>query len=170
VLQKSGGAASATSVREAALACPVVLLAVPWGVTREILEGVGDWNGKILLDCINPLKSDFSGLDLAPGTSTAERIAAWAPGAKVVKAFNTVGDAVMADPWFGGQKASMFYCGDDAEAKRLVSGLTAELDMEPVDAGPLRNACHLESLAMLYIHLAIFGGWGAQCGFKLIKR
>jgi len=170
VLEKSGPHAVAASVRDAALACPVVLLAVPWSAARDVLASIGPLGNRVLLDCINPLKHDLSGLDLAPGVSAAELIASWAPGTRVVKAFNTVGDAAMVDPWFGDQRAAMFYCGDDAEAKAVTSQLTADLDLEPVDAGPLRNACYLESLAMLYIHLAVFGGWGAQCAFKVIKR
>jgi predicted dinucleotide-binding enzyme len=87
-----------------------------------------------------------------------------------VKAFNTVGDATMVNPSYEEQKAAMFYCGDDAEAKSVIHQLTAELDMEPIDAGPLKNAAHLESLAMLYIHLAIFEGWGGDCAFRFVKR
>jgi hypothetical protein len=64
----------------------------------------------------------------------------------------------------------MFFCGDDERAKGIVRQLTDDLEMEPVDAGPLQNARYLESLGMLYIHLAIFGGWGGQCAFRLVKR
>ena len=60
--------------------------------------------------------------------------------------------------------------GDDAAAKDVVRSLTDDLDLEPVDAGPLASARYLESLGMLYIHLAIFGGWGGQCAFRLVKR
>ena len=170
VLEKSGPNASAASVREAAAASQVILLALPWNVTREVIESLGPVDGKILLDCINPIKPDFSGLTLGSLSSAAEEIAAWAPGAKVVKAFNTVSDATMVNPWFGSQKAAMFFCGDDAEAKNIVRRLTDDVEMDPVDAGPLKNACYLESLGMLYIHLAIFGGWGGECAFRLVKR
>ncbi len=170
VLDKSGPNASAANVREAAAASQVIVLAVPWDVTREVIESAGALDGKILVDCINPIKPDFSGLSLGSAPSTAEEIAAWAPGAKVVKAFNTVSDATMVNPWYGGQKAAMFFCGDDERAKGIVRQLTDDLEMEPVDAGPLQNARYLESLGMLYIHLAIFGGWGGQCAFRLVKR
>jgi len=170
VLEKSGPHALAVPVAQAAARCQVVLLAIPWDVTRQVIDSLGALEGKILLDCINPIKPDFSGLSLGSGPSAAEQIAAWAPGAKIVKAFNTVSDATMVNPWYGGQKASMFFCGDDEDAKRIVSQLTDDLEMEPVDCGPLKNACYLESLGMLYIHLAIFGGWGGQCAFRLVKR
>jgi NADPH-dependent F420 reductase len=169
-LEKSGPNASATSLREAAAAGQVVLLAIPWEVTLDTLQNIGPLDGKILIDCINPIRADFSGLEPAAAPSATEHIVAAAPGARVVKAFNTVSDATMVNPWYDGQRAAMFYCGDDQEAKSVVHQLTAELDMEPIDAGPLRNAAHLEALAMLYIHLAIFGGWGGECAFRLVKR
>jgi hypothetical protein len=170
VLKRSGPGARATAVGQAAAGCQVVLLAIPWNVTREVIASLGPLEGKVLLDCINPIQADFSGLTLGSAPSAAEEIAAWAPGAKIVKAFNTVSDATMVNPWYGSQKATMFFCGDDEAAKSIVRQLTDDLDMEPVDAGPLRNARYLESLAMLYIHLAIFGGWGAECAFKMVKR
>jgi len=170
VLDKSGPNASAANVREAAAVSQVILLAIPWDVTREVIESLGALDGKILLDCINPIEPDFSGLSLGSAPSAAEDIAAWAPGAKVVKAFNTVSNATMVNPWYGGQKAAMFFCGDDEHAKGIVRQLTDDVEMEPVDAGPLKNARYLESLGMLYIHLAIFGGWGGECAFRLVKR
>jgi predicted dinucleotide-binding enzyme len=172
LVAKSGPNASATTVTAAAASCSAILLAIPWSVTHDVLSAIGPVAGKTLIDCINPIRSDFSGLDLDVSTapSAAEQIAGWAPGAKVVKAFNTVSDAAMVNPKFGDQKATMFYCGDDKEAKALVRQLTEDADLEPVDAGPLKNASYLEALAMLYIHLAIFGGWGADCAFKLVRR
>jgi hypothetical protein len=170
VLEKSGPNASAATVREAAAVSQAILLAIPWDATREVIESLGALEGKILLDCINPIKPDFSGLSLGSAPSAAEEIAAWAPGAKVVKAFNTVSDATMVNPWYGSQKATMFFCGDDKGAKGIVRQLTDDAEMEPVDAGPLENACYLESLGMLYIYLAIFGGWGGECAFRLVQR
>jgi len=157
-------------VADATASSNVIVLAIPWNATKDVLNAIGSLDGKVLVDCINPIKSDFSGLDLGDATSAAEQIASWAPTARVVKAFNTVSDPTMVNPLYGDQPASMFYCGDDDEAKTIVKGLTKDLDMEPVDAGPLKNACYLESLAMLYIYLAIFGGWGAECAFKMVKR
>jgi hypothetical protein len=170
VLNMSGPNASAAAVREASAIGQVILLAIPWNVTGEVIESILPLDGKILLDCINPIKPDFSGLALGTLPSAAEQIAAWAPRARLVKAFNTVSDATMVNPWFGNQRATMFYCGDDDEAKRIVRQLSEDVEMDPVDAGPLKNACYLESLAMLYIHLAIFGGWGAECAFRMVKR
>ena len=161
VRAQCGALGSAVTVPEAAAASRVILLAIPWDVTREVLESIEPLAGKIVIDCINPVKPDFSGLDPEAAPSAAERIASWAPGAKVVKAFNTLSDATMANPRYGDEQAAMFYCGDDEEAKAVARQLAEELEFEPIDSGPLKNAGHLESLAMLYMHLAIFGfeGW-----------
>ena len=170
LLAEAGENASATSVGEAVAEGDVVVLASPWAAAKEIVEAIGDWNGKIIIDCINPLNAEFSGLDLGYDISAAERVAAWAPRARVVKAFNTVSARVMANPDFDGRKATLFYCGDDEQAKAVVDELAADLGFDPVDAGPLRIARYLEPLAMLYIHLAVFEGWGSNCAFSIMKR
>jgi NADPH-dependent F420 reductase len=169
VVEASGPNASVGSVVEAAAAAEVVVLGIPWNVTREVLEAIGDFEGRILVDCINPVNAAFNGLEMDNSTSAAELVAQWAPTARVVKAFNTVSAASMEDPLYGGQQASMFYCGDDEASKKVLHELTEELGLEPVDAGPLKNARYLEPLAWLYIHLAVYGGWG-DCAFKIIKR
>jgi hypothetical protein len=76
------------------------------------------------------------------------------PGAKVVKAFNTIGAAHMADPRFGTQRASMFLCDDDTGVKAMVAGLAGDLGFDPVDCGPLTQARLLEPLAMLWLSMA----------------
>ena len=170
LLERSGPNAAAMTVQQAAAAGQAILLAIPWDVTAEVLDSLDSLDGKILIDCINPLTSDLKGLQLGFTTSAAEQIANWVPEAKVVKAFNTVSDAAMADPCFREQPATMFYCGDDEAAKAVVRQLTEDLDLEPVDAGPLVNARQLEPMAALYVYLAIFGGWGGDCAFRIVKR
>jgi hypothetical protein len=76
----------------------------------------------------------------------------------VVKAFNTVGWEVMADPDLDGVAATMPLAGDDADAKELVAGLARDLGFEPLDVGDRAAAVHLENLARLWIHLAVTGG------------
>ncbi|OMF46939.1 hypothetical protein BK138_32485 [Paenibacillus rhizosphaerae] len=66
----------------------MILLAFPWQAAKETVESVHNWDGKILIDCTNPIKQDFSGLDFEQGLSGAEQIALWANGARVVKCFN----------------------------------------------------------------------------------
>lgn len=148
----------------------VVFLAVPYDHAPSVLQGVSEWSSKILVDCTNPLNSTFNGLQLGFTESAAERLASHAVGARVIKAFNTASVATMADPHYGEHDASMFFCGDDDEAKEKVGELIAALGMEPVDSGPLVNARYLEPLAMLYIHLAVHQGWGGNCALKVLRR
>ncbi len=170
LLKATGGRARASGVREAATVSDVVVLATPWGATPEAVRAAGSLSGKIVVDATNPLKVDLSGLALGHSTSAAEEVAGWAPGARVVKAFNTIGAQHMADPLFSGQRASMFLCGDDVAAKRTVGALAEALGFDPVDAGPLSQARLLEPLAMLWISMAYAYGHGGDIAFKLLHR
>jgi predicted dinucleotide-binding enzyme len=170
LLTQAGPRAQALSYPDAASAADVLVYAAPWPVAQALIASLGSLSGKILVDCTNPLNSDFTGLDVGHTTSAAERIADWAHGARVVKAFNNVSSAIMANPIFGDQRATMFYCGDEMSAKNIVRELAAELDFDPVDAGPLRIARYLEPFAMLYIQLAVKEGWGSHCAFRIMKR
>lgn len=166
---KAGPNAKVATLAGAAEHSEALVIAVPWGAVAETLSLAGSIAGKILIDCVNPLKADLSGL-ATEGLSAAEEIAALAPQAKVVKAFNTASAKVMLDPAFPAGPATMFFCGDDADAKAVVQTLITDIGFEPVDAGPLHHARYLESLAMLYIHLAVFGGWGSNCAIQMAKR
>jgi hypothetical protein len=139
-------------------------------VTKEAVQGLGDLTGKVLIDAVNPLLPDLSGLVLGTTTSAAEQVASWARGAKVVKAFNTVGSNIMENPVFGQDKPVLFFCGDDAGAKGKVKQLADELGLEGVDAGPLTQARLLEPLALLWISLAFKAGLGREIAFKLLRR
>jgi 8-hydroxy-5-deazaflavin:NADPH oxidoreductase len=170
-LVKSAGArASAVTPSDAVARGDVVLIATPWDATRQALTDVGRLSGKILLDATNPLQGGLAGLDFAGGRSGAEQVAAWAPGARVVKIFNTVGFNVMANPRFGAERASMLYCGDDGDAKKIAAELAAAIGFDPVDAGPLAEARWLESFALLWIRLAVVNGQGREIAFRLMKR
>jgi predicted dinucleotide-binding enzyme len=163
-------AATAGSVAEAAAFGEVVVFATPWGGTQDAVNQAGDLSGKVVFDTTNPVTPDLSGLTVGGSTSAAEQIAGWAPGARVVKVFNTTGANNMADPIYDEQPATMFYCGDDDEAKAVAARLAADLGFEPIDAGPLREARLLESLALLWIHLAYPQKMGRDIAFKLMRR
>ncbi len=172
------------SCRQAIAQSDVVLLAVPWEAARGILNDAQrpsdskvdppgesiDLTGKILIDCMNPLTADLSGLQFGYSTSAAEQLAEWYPGSEVVKAFNTLSAATMENPLYGDTRADMFFCGDSEGGKRVVAELAQSIGMVPIDCGPLRIARQLEPLAMLYVHLAIFEGWGGNCALKMLKR
>lgn len=170
VLSGAGPNASAASPKEAVAAADVVVLATPWDAAQDAIDSTGDLTGKILIDCTNPLKPDLTGLAIGHSTSAAETVAGWAKGARVVKAFNTTGAGNMANPIYDGQKASMFICSNDTEARSVVAELAKDLDFDVVDCGPLTAARYLEPLAMLWIHLAFSQGLGREIAFKLLKR
>jgi predicted dinucleotide-binding enzyme len=170
LLSKSGIAAAAAPPPLAIVGADAILFAVPWPCARETLDQLGDLSGRVLIDCTNPLLSDLSGIELGHVISAGEQIAAWAPGAKVVKAFNTASVKVMLNPQFGDHRATMFYCGDDAAAKLTVRELIECLGFDPIDAGSLTSSRYLEPLAMLYIHLAFRQGLGSNTAFTILRR
>lgn len=169
LLATTGGKAQAGSNQEAAAASEVVVLSVPWPAAEQAIRDCGDLKSKVVIDCTNPLRSDFKGLVVGTTTSAAEQVAAWS-GAKVVKALNTIGAGNYGKAEFAGTRADGFYCGDDAAAKDKVKPLIGDIGLNPVDVGPLRNARLLEPLAMLWIDLAINQKWGTNHAFKLLRR
>ena len=170
LLARTGANASAGTVVEAAQFGEVVVLATPWDAARDALTNAGNLNGKILLDCTNPFKQDFSGLEIGLTTSAGEQVASWAPEAQAVKIFNTAGANIMENPDFGGPQPSMFLCGDNADAKKTAAQLAADLGFDPVDAGPLEQARLLEPLAWLWVTMALKYGLGREIAFKLLRR
>ena len=169
LLQGIGSKARAGTVAEAAAFGAVVVLATPWQATEEAVRSAGDLGGKVVIDCTNPLKADFSALEIGFSTSGAEQVARWAKGARVFKAFNTTGFNNMADPVIHGIRTAMFVCGDDEAEKPTVLRLAAEVGFDAVDAGKLVIARLLEPFGMLWIHLA-FSGVGRDFGFALLRR
>jgi predicted dinucleotide-binding enzyme len=170
VLQAAGPNAKAATLPEAIAFADVVVLTVPANTAEEVLRSAGDLAGKILLDCTNPLKPDLSGLILGLSTSQGEQIAKVAPGARVVKIFNSTGFDNMADSHYPDGPVSMFYCGDDASAKEVAAELASDLGFEPVDSGPLTSARLLEPLSLLWITLSYKQKLGRGIAFRLIKR
>ena len=170
LVDAAGPNARAAGINEGVAASDVVVFATPWPGTLDLVGAAGSLQGKVVVDCTNPLRPDLSGLSIDGDTSGAEQIAQRAKGAAVVKAFNTISSLTMADPLFGSERADLFLCGDDAGAKRTVAQLGQELGFEPVDAGPLRAARYLEYLAMLWVHLAYKQNWGPNFIFKTVRR
>ncbi|MBS1796963.1 MAG: NADPH-dependent F420 reductase [Acidobacteria bacterium] len=164
--------AAVGTVGEAARAAEIILLAVPFGSIGDAIERCGDLAGKILVDCTNPLRMADGKLGLTLGfdDSAAEKVAALAPGARVVKCFNQTGFDNMANPAFAGGRAVQFVCGDDSEARETVANLAGEIGFDAVDAGELKTARLLEPFAMLWIHLAMTTGLGRDFAFAILRR
>jgi hypothetical protein len=155
----AGGNVRAVPQGQVASGAELVILATPYGAAAEALRGAGDVSGRTLIDISNPLKADFSGLTVGFTSSAAEEIQKLVPGARVVKAFNTVFAGVLgSEP--GATKVQVLYAGDDEAAKQAVRGLIESAGFEAVDAGPLSNARYLEPLGMLNIHLGYMAGRG----------
>lgn len=169
VLAAAGPSASAATLGEALPGAEVAVLATPWMAVQETLEGNGPWDGVVLVDATNAIGPGLMPV-FGPSTSGGQQVAAWAPGARVVKAFNTTGFGNMADPVYGGEPSTMFICGDDGPAKAIVSALAEDLGFETVDAGPLAAARHLENLALLWIHLTGQPGMSRDIAFRLLRR
>lgn len=154
--------AKAVAVAGAANGADAVVLATGYGDAVAALEGVGDLQGKVVIDITNPLTADYMGLTLGHSTSAAEEIAKAVPGAEVVKGFNTVFAQVLSEGAdFGhGRKVSVFVASDSERAKQTATTLAQSMGFDVVDAGGLKNARYLEPLAGLNIYL----GYGAGLG------
>jgi predicted dinucleotide-binding enzyme len=136
IVAQLGAGASAGTVAEAA-AADIVLLAVRWDQVPEAVQGISDWSGRIVIDATN--QWDFvrnAPLDLGDQTGT-ERNAALMPGARVVKAFNTLTARIVAQ--HPGSRFVVFLAGDDADAKSTVSTFVESLEFAPVDLGGVQE-------------------------------
>lgn len=159
----SDAGVSVATPPDAVKSADVVVIALPWPAVESTLKSL-PLDGQIVIDAVNPVDQNLSVLNL-PAGSSAQQIVQWSKGARVVKAFNTIGAALMGDSSF-----DMMYCGDDAQAKKVVSGLIADTGMKPVDVGPLSNARYLEGIAGLWIDLAVKGRVQGAFGFNLVKK
>lgn len=164
LLKDIGSNASAGTNDEAIAFSDIIVLALPWQVVPRVLE-TADFSDKIIIDATNPLKPDFSGLEIGFDTSGAEKVAQWAKGAKVFKSFNQTGWENMENPLYDGKPSAMLVCGDDDEAKSTVLQLVEDIGFEAIDAGKLEVARLIEPFGMTWIHLAMKGmerDWALQ--------
>jgi predicted dinucleotide-binding enzyme len=144
----------------------VVVLAVYYPDALDAVEHYGDGlSGKVVIDITNPVNETFDGLVTPPDGSAAQELAASAPGARVVKAFNTTFAGTLIDGHVAGQPLDVFLAGDDDEAKASVSKLVEDGGLRPIDAGPLRRARELEAAGLL--HMSVQGTLGTGFGSAL---
>ncbi|MEM7373862.1 MAG: NADPH-dependent F420 reductase [Bacteroidota bacterium] len=151
----------------------VVFLAVPYKAVPDIVRNTDSFKGKVVVDCTNPLVFNEGEVELALGhtTSAAEQIAKMIPEARIVKSFNTAyAEHIANGPYFGPLDGSMFYCGDDDEAKTAVCKIIADTGFDPVDCGPLTSARFLEPMAALIVRLGMNMEEGREICYRLLSR
>jgi len=153
----------------------IIVLATKGSAAAAALKLAGSDNlsGKIIIDATNPIAdappvngviSFFTNLD----SSLMEQLQAEFPKARFVKAFNSVGNARMVDPDFGGVKPTMFVCGNDPEAVKAVSAILESFGWEVADLGKAEAARAIEPLCILWCNPGFLqNSWSHA--FKILK-
>ena len=149
---------SAALPAEAVTDADVIVFALRPDAIPETVAGLPSLAGRIVIDVMNRLGGD-------PARSTSQDLADLLPGARIVKAFNTIGFENLTTARERVVPAAMFVAGDDPDAKRVVLALATELGFRPEDAGPLANAKPLEQ--MVKVWLALAQNHGRTVGFAI---
>lgn len=136
-----GPQAGAAEPADAVAFGEVVLIAIPWVAKEEAIPEAGPYDGKIVIDAMNPYTEDFEIEDLGDRTSS-EITRTLVPGARLVKALNTIYYRRLAGEGRARGapgRLAMPVAGDDAEAKAVVMALIDEIGFDAVDSGNLRD-------------------------------
>jgi predicted dinucleotide-binding enzyme len=173
-VKENGGKASAGTFTDAAAFGELVVLCTLGAGNKAAIEQARPANlaGKILIDATNPL--DFSRgfpptLALSGNDSGGEQVQRLAPEAKVVKAFNIVGNAHMFKPNFAGGPPDMFICGNDEGAKKQITELLKEFGWNTTDIGGIESSRYLEAMCMVWVmYAARTNQWNHA--FKMLRK
>ncbi len=161
------------TVAEAAAFGEVIMLAVPPSLLGTVLQDKALFAKKTLITCVSGLRPDFTGETLGLATqmhtSIAEQIAALLPDTHVVEAFNSTFAQVIAEPFFEAGDASVFYCGDDKNAKETAARLIRDCGFKAVNVGSLLTARSLETLSTAWVQLAVVGGIFPRVALNAIR-
>ncbi len=150
--------ATATTPAEAVDGADVVAFTLRWDAVPPIVAAMPSLDGRIVIDAMNRFDGD-------PGRSTTQDLADLLPGAKLAKAFNTIGFENLTTAHDRDQPAAMFVAGDDPDAKRVAMDLAAQIGFLPEDAGGLANANALEQMVRVWLALSKTHGRGV--GFAI---
>src|SRR5262249_5163505 len=161
---------------DAAKFADLVVLAVKGTVALEALRAAGAANlaGKPIIDATNPIADAppvngilkfFTTLD----ESLMERLQREFAEARLVKAFNSVGNALMVNPQFKEGKPTMFICGNDEAAKQTVRGILDQFGWETADMGKAEAARAIEPLCMLWLIPGFLRNQWSHA-FKLLRQ
>lgn len=168
-----GPLASAGTFADAAGFGEIVVLATLGIANPAVLESAGPerLRGKVVIDATNPL--DFSDgmppkLAIAGDDSGGEQVQRQLPGAHVVKAFNTVGHALMFRPELPGGPPDMFIAGDDQDAKQRVGAILDDFGWGVIDLGGIESSRYLEAMCMAWVLAGALGGNWNQA-FKMLR-
>ena len=147
----------------------VVVLAIPYGAIDDVIASYeGELDGKTVVDITNPVDfSNFTPLKVEAG-SAAQEIAAKAPRANVVKAFNTTFAGTLVEGTVAGERLDVLIASDDEKAKGSVKQLVESGGLRSVDAGPLARAHELEALGYLHMSLQEELGTGFGSTVKVL--
>lgn len=148
--EATGGPVTGAANADAAARGDIVIVAVPWDGHKELLEELAPvLEGKIVVDCVNPMGFDKQGafaLEVEEG-SAAQQAEAVLPNSRVVAAFHHVSAVLLEDPSVDSMDTDVMVLGDDREATDLVRELAGKIPgMRGIYAGRLRNAHQVEAL------------------------
>lgn len=171
-LSGEGAGIKAGTFRAAAAHGQLLVLAVLGDAAEEAIADAGAENfaGKIVIDAMNPL--DFSEglpkLSIVGEDSLGERVQRALPEARVVKAFNTIGNPYFVDPGFSAGEPTMLIAGNDDAAKRTVRDALADFGWsDVVDIGGIEGSRELEAICIVWVKIgSARGAW--DHGFKLL--
>lgn len=161
---------------QASQAADIIVLCVKGTVAEKIVEKVkGHLSGKVVIDSTNPIADAppengvlkyFTSFE----ESLMERIQKIAPDAQFVKAFNSVGSAMMVNPDFGDNlRPTMFICGNNNNAKKKVAEIVEKFGFEVEDMGKAESARAIEPLCILWCIPGLLRNEWAHA-FKLLKK
>ena len=169
----AGDSASTGTFEDAAKFGDILVLATLGTGTLSAIElaGTDNFANKVVIDATNPLEFSTGSPKLSVGwnDSLGEQVQRAIPAAKVVKAFNTVGNALMINPQLPGGPPTMFLCGNDDDAKKIVSQICDHFGWEVSDLGGIESSRYLEPLCMVWVlHGFRTGSW--THAFKIVKK
>ena len=157
---------------QAVAGAEIVFLATPFNANDTALRSAGSLDGKILVDCTNPIASGLVH-GLLNKQSGGEYVQNLVPKAHVVKAFTVYGFENFEDssyPGYGDLKPAMFMAGDDVQSKERVAEICKDLGWEPVDTGDIKMSLHLEHMALLWIKMGRMQGVGPDFVWARLTR
>ena len=172
-LSGDGADIKAGTFEQAAVHGELLVLAVLGSAAQDAIAetGLENFGGKVVIDATNPL--DFSDgfppkLSISGQDSLGERVQRALPGAKVVKAFNTIGNPYFVDPRFSDGEPTMLIAGDDESAKRTVTDALADFGWsDVVNIGGIEGSRELEAICITWVKIGgARGAW--DHGFKLL--